>query len=507
MKHQILLSLVGIFLLSSSTFAIEETKKNAQPMGQEATLNGASLTSGAVVTSSSEKEVAKIDLPHSSPELDNGPYWIRNWELNQFKGVSIKSITGFDSNLLMTFSGADFSYLNQQKATSFKSVGEGQFEWSYSDANIDYKRTYQVEGETLLVTVTAHFKKNSPAKAYLNIVSHGMKSDPEARDREIFYFTDNKIERKNVDKGIEATEIITPVKWVGAGSRYFIFTVMPEDQTPEKVLIQNTGEFSAQASLEFPVVNNAYSGKFKVIFAPKQLDYLRSIDKTLDTTLNLGFFAIVAYPILWALKGIHGLAPAMGFGVAIIILTLIIKLLTFPLVVKSMKGMRRMAEFQPKMKALQEKHKDNKAALNQEMMVLMKSSGYNPMAGCLPMIVQMPIFFALYSVLYAAVELYREPFLFLHDLSAKDPYYITPILMALIMFLQQRVTPPAPGMDPSQRKIMMFMPLIFGAFMISTPSGLCLYMIVNATFSILQQQYLNKKMGIPGQASLVGSPF
>lgn len=167
-----------------------------------------------------------------------------------------------------------------------------------------------------------------------------------------------------------------------------------------------------------------------------------------------------------------------------------------------------MAEFQPKMKALQDKHKDNKVALNQEMMVLMKQNGYNPMAGCLPMLIQMPIFFALYSVLYAAVELYRVPFgPWIHDLSAKDPLFITPVLMALIMFLQQKVTPPAPGMDPSQRKVMMFMPLIFGAFMITTPSGLCIYMIVNATFSILQQQYLNKKLGIPGQSSAMASPF
>jgi len=426
--------------------------------------------------------------------------------LNQPAGVSLRSITNFDSGLLMTFSGSDYTYLNQQKAGSFKSTGPSQYEWQYSDANLDYKRTYEVEGETVLVNVQVQFKQKTPEKAFLNLVSRGMKDDPESRDRELFYFSDGKIERKNVDKGIDANEIITPVKWVGAGSRYFIFTVIPQGIQPEKLLIQSTSPYNGQASLQFPVSNNGFSAKFKVVFAPKQLDLLRSIDKSLDTTVNLGFFTFLAYPILWALKYIYGFVG--NYGVAIIILTIFIKILTFPLVLKSMKGMRKMAEFQPKMKALQEKHKNDKVALNQEMMVMMKSSGYNPAAGCLPMLIQMPIFFALYSVLYAAVELYHSPFAFwIHDLSAKDPYFATPILMSVIMFLQQRVTPPSPGMDPSQRKVMMFMPLIFGAFMISTPSGLCLYMVVNATVSIIQQQYLNRKLGITGQSSALATSF
>lgn len=447
-----------------------------------------------------------LQLPHSEVALDDGAFWVRKWELNTPQGLSLKSITNFDSALLMTFSGSDYTYLNQQKASSFKQISPMDYEWNYSDANLDYKRTYQMEGESLLVNVSVKFKQKTPEKAFLNIVSRGMKDDPEARDRELFYFSEGKIERKNVDKGIDATEIVTPVKWVGAGSRYFIFTVIPQNAAPEKILIQTTSQYNGQASMQFPVVNNQLNASFKVVFVPKQLDIMRSIDKSLDTTVNLGFFTFIAYPILWSLKAIYKVVP--NYGWAIIILTLFIKILTFPLVLKSMKGMRKMAEFQPKMKALQDKHKDNKVALNQEMMVLMKQNGYNPMAGCLPMLIQMPIFFALYSVLYAAVELYRVPFgPWIHDLSAKDPLFITPVLMALIMFLQQKVTPPAPGMDPSQRKVMMFMPLIFGAFMITTPSGLCIYMIVNATFSILQQQYLNKKLGIPGQSSAMASPF
>ena len=282
--------------------------------------------------------------------------------------------------------------------------------------------------------------------------------------------------------------------------------MIPVTGNPEKLAIQATGEKQAQASLQLPVVNQQLHASFKVAFVPKRLDVLRAIDPSLDTTVDLGFFTVIAYPILLALKFIYRFVG--NYGLAIIILTVLIKILTFPLVVKSMKGMRKMAEVQPKMKALQEKYKDDKVALNQEMMQLMKQSGYNPMSGCFPMLLQMPIFFALYRVLYSAEELYGAPFAFwLKDLSAKDPLFITPVLMSILMFLQQKLTPPSPGMDPAQRKMMMFMPLMFGGFMLTTPSGLCVYMLVNALVSVIQQQYLNKKLGVPGNAASMATSF
>jgi YidC/Oxa1 family membrane protein insertase len=450
---------------------------------------------------------AKTDtlmLANSELKLDSGAFWFRQWSLNQPKGIDLKTITNYDSALLMTFSGADFTYLNQQVANTLKQTGPSTYEWSFADDKIDYKRIYEVQDDTVLVSVAIQFKQKAPEKAFLNIVSRGMKDDHESRDRELMYYTNSKLERKKVDSEIDPTEIVTPVKWVGAESRYFVLAVLPQGAAPEKTLIQTTGPNNAQASMQFPISGNALNLKFKVAFTPKSLDALRAIDKTLDTAVNLGFFAFLAYPILWTLKFIYSFVH--NYGVAIILLTLLIKLLTFPLVLKGMSGMRKMAEFQPKMKALKEKHGDDKTKFNQEMMAMMKESGYNPMAGCLPMVLQMPIFFALYSVLYAAVELYQAPFaLWIQDLSAKDPYYITPVLMTLVMFMQQKLTPPSPGMDPNQQKMMRFMPLMFGAFMITTPSGLCLYMLVNALFSVIQQQYLNKKLGLTGAAGMPAS--
>jgi len=152
-----------------------------------------------------------------------------------------------------------------------------------------------------------------------------------------------------------------------------------------------------------------------------------------------------------------------------------------------------MARLQPQLQKIREKYKDDKEALNREMMALMKTHGYNPMAGCLPMVIQMPIFFALYRVLYSSIDLYHAPFaLYIHDLSARDPFYAMPILLSLTMFVQQKLTPNTAA-DPTQQKMMQFMPLMFGAFMLSLPSGLTLYMLTNAIASIIQQLILNKK--------------
>jgi YidC/Oxa1 family membrane protein insertase len=463
-------------------------------------------------------ETVAIKLPRSEAKVSETPFWFGSWNLKETRPVDLKTIAHYEqAPLLLTFSGAEFAYLNQQNATSVKELAPGKVEWLYSDAKVDYRRIYEVRGDSVVVDVAVSFKDKAPEKGFLNLVGYGVANDkdianhPERSDRELFYFTDRKIERHAIDDTLARSEVLTPLKWAGVGSRYFLLAVFPEETTVEKMFYEmvpdaQIGETRAQASFQLPVTDRQLKARFKVAFADKKLETLKAIDPSLDVTVDLGFFSIIAYPILQALRFIYKFTGNYGF--AIIILTILIKILTFPLVVKSMKGMKRMAEFQPKMKALQEKHKDDKAALNMEMMQLMKQSGYNPMAGCFPMLLQMPIFFALYRVLYSAEELFDAPFAFwIHDLSAKDPLFITPVAMTLIMFLQQKLTPPSPGMDPAQRKMMMFMPLMFGGFMLTTPAGLCVYMLVNSVFSVLQQQYLNKKLGVPSHAAGMATSF
>ena len=233
----------------------------------------------------------------------------------------------------------------------------------------------------------------------------------------------------------------------------------------------------------------------KVFFGAKELALLHEVEPTLDHTVDFGWFTVFAYPLLKIMKWFYQFFQ--NYGVAIILLTVLVKILTYPLTYKSMKSMKEMAKLQPRIKAIQEKYKNDRESLNREMLNLMRSHGYNPMAGCWPILVQMPVFFALYRVLYSSVELYQAPFAFwIHDLSIKDPYYVMPVLVSLTWYVQQKLSPQTIT-DPVQQKVMQFMPIIFGLFMITLPAGLGLYFFVNAALSIVQQLILNKKLGAP----------
>jgi YidC/Oxa1 family membrane protein insertase len=180
-----------------------------------------------------------------------------------------------------------------------------------------------------------------------------------------------------------------------------------------------------------------------------------------------------------------------NWGVAIILLTLVVRLLVLPFNLMSYRSMKKMQMIQPKLKLLRERYKDDPAALNRETMNLMKAEKVNPLGGCLPMFLQMPVFFALYQVLGQSVELYKAPFIFwIQDLSQKDPYYVLPVLLGITLFIQHKITPTT--MDPQQAKIMMWMPLIFSLFTLGLPAGLTLYIFISTLFGVIQQQIFMK---------------
>jgi YidC/Oxa1 family membrane protein insertase len=221
---------------------------------------------------------------------------------------------------------------------------------------------------------------------------------------------------------------------------------------------------------------------------PKSYTTLKSVDESLTGVVDYGMFAVAARPILWLLKFLHEYIANWGF--AIIALTIIVRLIVLPFNVYSYKSMKMMQRIQPQMAAVRERYKDKsseeKLQMNAEIMKLMKDNKANPLGGCLPMLLQLPVFIALYQVLGQSIELYQAPFiLWIHDLSIRDPYFVTPVLMGITMFIQQKITPST--MDPSQAKIMVWMPVIFSFFMISLPAGLTLYIFVSTLFGIIQQ--------------------
>ena len=235
-------------------------------------------------------------------------------------------------------------------------------------------------------------------------------------------------------------------------------------------------------------------GKSKIDFigyiGPKARTNIHAVDKRLDPVIEYGFFTIISKPLFSLLNFLHD--KIGNWGWSIVIMTLMIRLVLYPITYRGMVSMNKLKELAPKVKELQAEYKDDKQKLNIKMMELYKKHGANPMGGCLPIFIQIPIFFAIYRVLLNAIELKNAPWiLWIQDLAIKDPYFVLPILMGITMYLQQRLTP-ANFTDPMQEKIMRMLPIIFTFFFLMFPAGLTLYWFTNNLFSIAQQLYVNR---------------
>jgi len=289
--------------------------------------------------------------------------------------------------------------------------------------------------------------------------------------------------------------------WVGIDNRYFISAIITKnylrnfDLHYEKLPTGENKKEGPYISLENPpsLLNPQETRKWEIKFymGPKDCEKLEKIGYGLDRSIDLGFFAPLAKLANDALGGLYKATGNYGF--AIIILSVAVQFLMFPLSMKSYKSMNAMKKIQPKMQYLQKKYKNDPKKLNAEMMELYKREGVNPLSGCLPMLLQIPIFFALFTALRNSWDLHGASFIFwIKDLSYKDPYYVLPIIMGAIMFLQQHITPQSGSTDPSQ-KFMKWMPVIFTVMFLNFPSGLVLYWLINSIFSSIQQLYLVKK--------------
>lgn len=231
--------------------------------------------------------------------------------------------------------------------------------------------------------------------------------------------------------------------------------------------------------------------KASLYAGPLDTDYLETLSKGLALTVDYGIFSPICKPIFWLLETIYDYVGNWGW--AIVFTTVIIKLLFYKLSASSYRSMGAMRRLQPKMQALKTRYGDDKQQYSQAVMALYKQEKINPIGGCLPILVQIPVFIALYYVLLSSVELRMAPFmLWITDLSAKDPYYVLPVLMGLSMFIQQKLSPAPP--DPVQAKVMMLMPIFFTVLFASFPAGLVLYWFVNNVLSILQQWYITRSM-------------
>lgn len=291
------------------------------------------------------------------------------------------------------------------------------------------------------------------------------------------------------------------VRWAGVDNRYFMTALLAEEGTLEachsaadrEALPPGYSRLRTTVDLaggEIPA-GGQITRTITYYAGPKKLSELQETKPPMGDAIDFGFFSAICVPMLWLMRFFHGFTG--NWGVAIILLTILVKLITLPLTFKQYKSMAGMKKVQPLMKALQEKHKDDKVKLQQEMMALYREHKINPLAGCLPMLLMMPIYFALYRTIYSAVELYRADFvLWLTDLSVEDPYYVTPLLLGVLMMIQMRLNPSA--VEQMQQKIIMYvMPVVFTAMMLFLPSGLVIYILVNTVLGIVQQVYMLKQ--------------
>jgi YidC/Oxa1 family membrane protein insertase len=293
--------------------------------------------------------------------------------------------------------------------------------------------------------------------------------------------------------------------WVGAIQHHFLSAIVPPADGEYVYNVSVRGDVGRASLISTPsmVVNPGEEHVFRttVFVGPKLQDQLEEIAESLKLTVDYGWLTIISQPLFWLLSFVYSYAG--NWGVAIIVVTILIKAAFYKLTEASGRSMAKMREIQPRMQALQDRYKDDRQALSQAMMELYKREKVNPAAGCLPILIQMPFFLAFYWVLLESVEMRQAPFaLWITDLSSRDPYFILPIIMGAAMLGQQKLNPtPA---DPVQAKVMQIMPIMFTAFFAFFPSGLVLYWVTNTILSIAQQWHINKVVHAEAQAKKGG---
>jgi YidC/Oxa1 family membrane protein insertase len=318
-----------------------------------------------------------------------------------------------------------------------------------------------------------------------------------------------KVRRDNPPKEEQGVQKVEgDIRWVGLDMQYFSIIAIPSQpltsfdlQKRAVKAIGLDGKEVARNLLRLTIPENG-SAQYFIYLGPKNPTILKSVKGTdLSGVIDYGMFSFLVLPLLIALKWIH-LHIIQNYGAAIVVLTFLLTLLLFPFRLKQMLSMKKMAVVQPKIKEIQEKYKrlkktdPRRAEMNKEVMATYKEHNVNPLGGCLPLLLQMPLLFAFYALLAYSIELRQAPFYgWIHDLSVKDPYYILPILMGITMFISQKMTPMAPGADPTQAKMMMVMPVVLTFLFFSYSSGLNLYFLCSNVFQVGFQKIAERWIG------------
>jgi len=451
-----------------------------------------------------ETQTKPIELPQETPtknfevETDNFIVYF-NENTGNINSVKIKNFE--HAGIAPQFQSEKGDYLKihtlNVKPTKSKIYNDGDkkiVEFEYEKDNIIVSRKYIID-QSYLITVKeslANISESSIRLSYDVAIGPGLGQgfvDSKYLFSGPLAYDGKKVKQQKPNK-IEKDIEVKDAEWFGYTSKYFAFIKVNTD-VKNAIFKKYNNSAIVKSSTEIILNPKSKDEKSFILFVgPKKYDLLSSYGYNLQKSIDFGVFSFLAIPMLKVMNIFYG--ATKNYGWSIILLTIIIKIITYPLTYKSMSSMKKMKDLQPKMTEIKEKFKGDAQKMNAAMMELYKKHGVNPMGGCLPMLIQIPIFFALYKALLVSIELKGAPFIFwITDLSEKDPYFITPILMGASMFFQQRLTPAAG--DPIQQKLFLFMPVIFTFMFLNFPSGLVIYWLTNNILSIGQQLIINKK--------------
>lgn len=378
------------------------------------------------------------------------------------------------------------------------------FQWQ-SEEGIFVTKTYHFHRDSYLIDVDYQIMNNSGEHYAVHPYAQFNRTRPQEGSGFIYTYTgavfsseENNYEKIDFDDLDDADFAQSAsAGWAAMIQHYFVAALIPTPQEREKSLYgRSINERNYTAGAKMPTISiddgNTAKASYQMYIGPKEHRRLEAAAEHLNLTVDFGILTIISQPLFWLLEQFHKITNNWGWS--IVLLTILIKLVFFQLSAKSYRSMAGMRKLTPKLAVLKERFGDDKQKFNAAMMDLYRTEKINPLGGCLPILVQMPVFLAFYWVLVEAIELRQAPFIWwLQDLTAIDPYFILPLLFGLSMFFQQKLNP-APQ-DPAQAMVMKAFPIVFTVFFAFFPSGLVLYWVVNNILSIAQQWYITKKLG------------
>jgi YidC/Oxa1 family membrane protein insertase len=517
--------------IASQNASQPPTQLPAQPGTNAATANRAGAkgeTASAPLQAASESETV-IENDVYRIVFTNRGGRVKSWVLKKFtddKGGPLELVNTVAAEkygyplTLWSYDGALRDKLNSvlYVATSTGTSAPAEIKFAYDDGDISVQKSYTFDLNSYVVGVkTAVYQKGMQVTAF-PMWPAGFGADmtgPQYAADQIVYQYDSKVERLAIKKISGNGTLAGPFHWAGVSDQYFAAVFLPQDpQNAALVTLRNAIEIphgsdtnqkdkidvlgAAVGNLRGPTDARLYVG-------PKQLSDLETVpvpgitgaEPDLRAIIDFGWLGIIARPLFLWLKWMHSHIVG-NWGWAILLQTLIINLALLPLRLSQMKSMLKMQRVAPQIKAIQEKYKKyslrdpKKAEMNEEISALYKKEGVNPAGGCLPLLIQTPFLFAYYRMLNVAMDLRHAPWMWVHDLSAPDPYHILPIAIIVTMFLMQRMTPQA-GMDPAQQKMMnLMMPGMLGLMSWNLPAGLGLYWAAGQLIGIVQQSVMNR---------------